>query len=390
MDDDTDTQESQTHTHFSRRAMLALSGAGLAALAGCSGGGGDDPTSTTDTTGTTTATTTTTEQTTTTTRTTEQKSIEELKGEYSCPSPNRDPDIVVAQDGSGDHETVQAAIDAVPERTAEETVVYIKSGRYKEKLKISRSKLNTTFVGESATETVLTYDDHADKTNDRGMELGTGGSASFAITAPDFTAVNLTIENAAEPVAQAVAARVEADRALFSNCRFLGNQDTLYTLSAERQYYHDCYIEGDVDFIFGAATAYFEDCELFCKPDGGYVTAASTPQDANFGYVFNNCEFTAAEGTADDSYYLGRPWRSYARTVVMNSYLGDHIHPAGWDNWGEPAKEETATYKEYQNEGPGYTPEERVEWAGELSNYMASKHSDLEDVLDDWNPARCL
>jgi len=388
---------------LSRRRVLAFAGTGLTTgLAGCSGGGGDttategDGSTATPTatpaaapTATPSATATETATATPTAEPTETPAISDVVGDYQCGSVDAEPDITVAQDGSGDHETVAAAIEAVPDRSREETVVSIGPGRYYEKLTVPRSKVNLTLVGAGPTETVLTYDDHADKTDEQGNAIGTGGSASFSAAPPDFTAANLAFENDAEPVAQAVAAKVEGDRSLFRNCRFLGNQDTLYTIAPVRQYYRDCYIEGDVDFIFGAATAYFENCEIFCKPDGGYVTAASTPQSADYGYVFNNCEVTA-DGAPDDSYYLGRPWRPYARTVFMNSTLGDHVAPAGWDNWGEPAKEETANYAEYENEGPGYAPDQRVDWAKQLSDFLAQQYADPAEVLDGWDPTACF
>jgi len=396
MDSSSGGDDGRSNARFSRRRMLALAGVTLASgVAGCSGGGSDDGTDTpadTDGGSPTPGPTPTATQTATATPTdagTATPKLSDLVGEYRCADVDADPDIVVAKDGSGDVETVDEAIEEAPARDPSGTLIYVEAGRYYEKLEVPRSKINLTLVGAGPTETVLTYDDHAEKTDDQGNALGTGGSASFATSAPDFTAANLAFENDAEPVAQAVAARVAGDRSLFRNCRFLGNQDTLYTIAPVRQYYRDCYIEGDVDFIFGAATAYFENCELFCKDDGGYVTAASTPRSADYGYVFNNCEVTA-DGAADDSYYLGRPWRPYARTVFMNSTLGDHVHPEGWHNWDDPGKEETATYAEYNNEGPGYTPDQRVEWATELSDYLAGQHEDPEEVLDGWTPEACF
>lgn len=298
-------------------------------------------------------------------------------------------DIAVADDGSGDYETVQAAIDAVPDRDPSETVVRIEAGRYEEKLVLPAEKTNVTFVGAGAEETVLTYDDHADVTDENGEEIGTTGSSSFFVNGDGFTARNVTFENDADHVAQAVAVRVDADRAVFENCRFVGWQDTLYTYGEDtRQYYRECYIEGRVDFVFGWATAVFEDCEIFCVGDKGYITAASTPEESDYGYVFTDCEVTG--DAPSNSFYLGRPWRPYAKTVFMHCSLDDHIKPAGWHNWRDPDNEETAAYAEYENSGPGSVPEERVEWADRLTDAEAAEHTSLETVFDGWDPTTRL
>lgn len=297
-------------------------------------------------------------------------------------------DFVVAKNGDGDFETVQAAIDAVPDFRDNETQILIENGQYEEKLVLPTSKTNVTFVGEDVSETVLTYKDYNGKLNRFGEEIGTSGSSSIFLFGDGFTARDLTFQNSAGRVGQAVAVRVDSDRAVFENCRFLGNQDTLYTHGRDsRQYYRDCYIEGTVDFIFGWATAVFHGCEIVCKGDSGYVTAASTPKEKAFGYVFDDCRVTG--DSPENSFYLGRPWRPHARTVFMNSYLGTHIEPEGWHNWDEPAKEETAFYAEYQNDGPGYVPEKRDSWSHQLTDDEAADYT-LRNVLDGWDPReRC-
>jgi pectinesterase len=248
-------------------------------------------------------------------------------------------------------------------------------------------------VGAGPEETILTYDDHADKTDSEGDPLGTAGSASFVVDGQDVTVKELTVRNDAQADIQAVAARVDANRAIFVNCRFIGEQDTLYTRNADaNQYYTDCYIEGEIDFIFGAATAYFEGCEVFCIGFSGYATAASTEEGEDYGYVFNNCEITG-ENTSFPSYYLGRPWKPYAQTVFLNTEMDDHIHPEGYDPWDEedqPDKTETAYYAEYNNSGPGYTPDERVDWAHILSESEAQPYLSPETVLDGWDPTTRL
>lgn len=293
-------------------------------------------------------------------------------------------DFVVAQDGSGDFTTVQKAIMAVPDFRKNETTIFIKKGVYKEKLILPDSKTNVTFVGEDVEETILTYDDYASKTNRFGEELGTTGSSSFFLFGDNFTAYNITFENSAGDVGQAVALRVNGDKAVFVNCRFLGFQDTLYTNGSDsRQYYVDSYIEGATDFIFGASTAVFDHCEIFCKPGGSYITAASTPEENEFGYVIMNSRITG--NAANESYYFGRPWRSYAQVVIMNSYLETIIKPEGWHNWNEPDREETVLYAEYKNSGPGFQPDQRVPWAKQLTDEEAEKYT-LENIFGGWNP----
>jgi len=293
-------------------------------------------------------------------------------------------DFVVAKDGSGDFTTVQAAIDAVPDFRDEETIIFIKRGIYKEKLILPTSKTSVTFIGEDVEETILTYDDYASKKNRFGEEMGTTGSSSFFLFGDGFTAYNITFQNAAGPVGQAVAVRVDSDRAVFVNCRFLGFQDTLYTHGQNsRQYYKYCYIEGKTDFIFGSSTAVFDSCLIFCKKGGSYLTAASTDKGKKFGYVIMNSRITG--NAPAESYYLGRPWRPYAKVVVMNTYLDNHIKPKGWHNWGDPEKEKTVFYAEYQNKGPGFQPKNRVSWSYQLSDKEASSYT-LVQIFDGWNP----
>ena len=297
-------------------------------------------------------------------------------------------DIVVAKDGSGNYEKVQDAIDSVPSGKQSETRVFIRNGRYKEKLRLPSDKTNVTFVGESAQNTILTYDDNHYTKDNSGEPLGTSGSSSFFVNGDDFTARDLTFQNGSEPIAQAVAVRINGDRAVFENCLFIGNQDTLYTHGHDsRQYYKECYIEGDIDFIFGWSTCLFEECHIHCKSDGGYVTAASTEQEKDFGYIFKRCNVTS--DAADDSYYLGRPWRPYAQVVFMHSFLGDHIKPVGWKHWNDEQNPESAYYAEYENSGPGYTPEQRADWSHQLTRKQAEQYT-AENILNGWNPRRRL
>lgn len=289
--------------------------------------------------------------------------------------------LTVAKDGSGDFKTVQEAIQAVPDFRKVVTTIFIKNGVYKEKLNLSASKRMVRLVGESVEKTILTYDDYAAKKNTFGEAQGTSGSSSFYIYGEDFSAENITFENSSGPVGQAVALWIAGDKAKFTNCRMLGFQDTLYTYGAgSRQYFNHCYIEGTVDFIFGSATAVFDGCEIFCKTQG-YVTAASTPDTAKYGYVFLNCKITG--NAPDHSFYLGRPWRPFAKTVFINCAMGSMIKAEGWNNWGKESNEKTAYYAEYKNKGKGANAAERVKWAYQLTDAEAKEYT-LERIFRDW------
>ena len=293
-------------------------------------------------------------------------------------------DFVVAKDGSGDYTSVQEAINAVPDFRKNQTSIFIKKGVYKEKLTLPASKTNVKFVGEDVKTTILTYDDYASKKNRFGEEMGTTGSTSFYVFGDDFTAENITFENSSGPVGQAVAVRIDGDKVMFRNCRFLGFQDTLYPHGEKsRQYYKDCYIEGTTDFIFGWSTAVFDNCEIYSKKGGNYITAASTLPETAYGFVFLNCRLTGDAPAS--SVYLGRPWRPYAKTVFLNCYLGNHIKPEGWHNWNKPDAEKTSYYAEYNSKGPGANPGNRVNWAHHLPREEAQKYT-LEQIFGDWVP----
>ncbi len=199
--------------------------------------------------------------------------------------------LTVAADGSGQFRTVEEAIMTAPSgsRTSP-VIIHLKPGTYKELIYVQREKRFLHLMGEDPQKTVLTYDLNANLTNFNGKPIGTFRTPSTTIDADDFTAENITFENSAGAVGQALAIRVDGDRAVFRNCQFLGWQDTIL-LNRGRQYFKNCYIAGHVDFIFGAATAWFEKCHIHCLGDG-YITAASTPADQPFGFVFSNCKIT--------------------------------------------------------------------------------------------------
>ena len=297
----------------------------------------------------------------------------------------RQYDYVVAQDGSGDFFTVQEAVNAVPDfRKNVRTTILVRKGTYKEKIIIPESKINISLIGEDGT--ILTNDDFANKKNVFGENMGTSGSSSCYIYAPDFYAENITFENSAGPVGQAVACFVSADRAYFKNCRFLGFQDTLYTYGKQsRQYYEDCYIEGTVDFIFGWSTAVFNRCRIHSKGDG-YVTAPSTDKGKKYGYVFYDCRLTSDKEVA--KVYLSRPWRPYAQAVFVRCELGKHILPEGWHNWGKRENEKTVFYAEYGSKGAGANPQARAAFSRQLKNLKGYEPVTVLAGDDGWNPVR--
>lgn len=300
--------------------------------------------------------------------------------------PKKAYDIVVDSKGTGDFTTVQAALNSVAFSKNTETKIFVKNGIYKEKLEVPLNKNNISLIGESKEKVILTYDDYASKKNTLGENIGTSGSASFIVTGDNFKAQNITFENSSGPVGQAVAVRVDGDRIIFDNCKFLGFQDTLYPRSTtSRQYYKNCYIEGTVDFIFGASTAVFDQCEIFAKAGGGYLTAASTDEKNPYGLVFLNCKLTT--NSANDSYYLGRPWRNFAKTVFIKCEMGAHIKAEGWHNWGKPEAETTTFYGEYQSTGAGGNTASRVSWAHALTLEQLTNQYTLKAIFKDWIPA---
>lgn len=320
--------------------------------------------------------------------------------------------MVVAKDGSGDFIKVQDAIDAVAENNSERVVIHIKSGVYKEKLFINKSFI--TLIGESSENTILTYDDYADKIMEDGEKMGTFRSYSTFVGGDDFSAENITFENSAgsgEKVGQALAIYADGDRCKFKNCRFLGAQDTIFTgplppapiiagsfkgpreneaRRNSRQYYENCYIKGDVDFIFGSATVLFNKCEIFAndrnKDVNGYLTAASTPQNVKYGYVFIDCKLTS--DAKRETYYLGRPWREHANVVFINCFMGEHIKAEGWHNWNKVQYEHLFRYGEYNSYGPGAVLNKRAAFSKVLSDEEVKQYS-IKNVLsgvDGWNP----
>jgi pectinesterase len=292
---------------------------------------------------------------------------------------------VVAADGSGKFKSVQEAIDAAPAGSVIPYVIYVKKGIYKGPFTIPAEKRFIHLVGEDWDTTVLSGDLGAKKPGDDGQPIGTFKTASVNINADDFCAENLTFENTYGVGSQALAVHAVGDRGVFKRCRLLGWQDTIL-INAGRHYFNRCYIAGHVDFIFGAGTAFFEKCVIDCRSKG-YVTAASTPEDRKFGFVFSNCRITGESGSGNKT-YLGRPWRPFAAVAFLNTEMSEVVQPAGWDNWRNPANEKTARYAEYKSTGPGANPATRVSWSKQLTDEEAKPFA-LENVLggkDGWNP----
>jgi len=295
-------------------------------------------------------------------------------------------DATVAPNGDGQFKSVQDAINAAPQTTSRTKpwVIHIKPGIYKELIYVQREKRFISLVGDDAEKTILTYNLNANMLGPDGKVIGTFRTASTMIDADDFTAENLTFENSAGPVGQALAIRIEGDRVAFRKCRFLGWQDTILA-NRGRHYFADCYIAGHVDFIFGGATAFFERCHIHCLRNG-YITAASTPTEQPFGFVFSHCKITGE--TEEVQTYLGRPWRDFASVIFLNTEMSGVVRPVGWYNWDKPAREKTSRYAEYKSIGPGARKEARVLWSRQLSGTEARTIT-AEKVLggsDRWNP----
>lgn len=293
----------------------------------------------------------------------------------------RQDTIVVSRDGTGNFRTLQEAIESARAFMDYTVTIYVRNGVYKEKVIVPSWVENIDIIGEDRDKTIITYDDHANIN-----KMGTFRTYTVKVEGSDITFKNLTIENNAAQLGQAVALHTEGDRLKFINCRILGNQDTIYTgAKFTRLYFKDCYIDGTTDFIFGPSTALFEDCIIHSKRNS-YVTAASTPKEAKYGYVFKHCKLTAEPGV--DKVYLGRPWRPYAYTLFVECELGKHIVSAGWHNWGKQSNEETARYMEYKNTGEGANASERVAWSKQLTKKEAEAVTvdAIFRTQSNWNP----
>lgn len=304
-----------------------------------------------------------------------QQVIDEYPGWYA----KWHPALIVAADGSGDCRTVQAAFDKC---VAGETV-FIRPGVYREKLVLGAGKDHITVIGDDAVTTVLTYADHPGMVLPNGDSVNTRNSYSVRIDASDVLMRDICIRNdAGFGAGQSVGLEARGDRLVFEHCRIIGNQDILFLNSdSSRQYYRDCYIEGTTDFIFGSATAWFERCQIHSKKNS-HVTAASTPQEHSYGFVFDSCRLTG--DTSLHRVSLGRPWRPYSSVVYLHCWLGPQILPDGWANWNKTDNDKTARYSEFDSQGPGANPTGRVPWSHQLSAAEAAKIT-FSNVFGNWN-----
>lgn len=295
--------------------------------------------------------------------------------------------ITVDQKGNGDFTTIQKAINSIRDLGPAEALIKIKPGTYYEKIVIPSSKHKITLEGESKNNTIITYNDFSGKPNIFNEKMTTFNSYTVLVMADDIKISNLTIQNNSCNQGQAVALHVEGDRFVMINSDILGCQDTLYSATNHsRQYFENCHIEGTTDFIFGQATAVFKNCTIKSLSDS-YITAAATEINRKYGFVFLHCTLVAKDGVS--KVYLGRPWRPYAKTVFINTEMGKHILPEGWNPWkGDkmfPDKEKTAYYAEYGSKGEGGNTSKRIHWSHQLTSKDLKNYT-LEKILDGWNP----
>lgn len=276
--------------------------------------------------------------------------------------------FTVAKDGTGDYKYIQDAIDAMRAYPLQPITLYIKNGVYNEKILLPTDNTDVIFIGESVEKTIITFNDYSG----RG-KLNTFTSYTAKISGNRFIAENITFANSAGPVGQALALYVDADKAVFKNCRFLGNQDTIFlTGENSRQYFVDCFIEGTTDFIFGPATAVFQRCTIRCKSNS-YITAANTTKGKKFGFVFLDCAIKADSSVT--RIFLGRPWRAFSKTAFIHCVLPKEIAPQGWNNWSNPENENTVLYAEYKNTAEGSNTNGRVSWSKQLTDKEASAYT---------------
>ncbi|MBP6865524.1 MAG: family 43 glycosylhydrolase [Candidatus Didemnitutus sp.] len=295
-------------------------------------------------------------------------------------------DAVVAADGSGDYRSLQEAISAAPMRAPAAGALWrilVRPGVYEERIYVQRERGRMHIRGEDAARTVIRYHLHAGVVGEDGKPIGTFRTPTVHIDADDMIWENLTLANTAGPVGQALALRADGDRLQFRGCRFLGWQDTVL-LNRGRHYFEQCYIEGHVDFIFGAATAWWQDCHIHVLRDG-YITAASTPAEQPHGFVFADCRITGEEGART---YLGRPWRDYAATVFLRTTMTGAVRPEGWHNWKKLHAEHTARYAEHGSRGAGANDAARVPWARRLTESEAAVLTPAAVLggADGWDP----
>ncbi len=305
---------------------------------------------------------------------------------FNCLLGNAQKKWVVASDGSGKFKSIQAALDAVPVDNKKRIIIDVRPGIYKELVIVDARKNFVTIRGEKKENTIITFNNHAGTKLENGDTLNTWTCATMFVYGNDFEAENITVQNdAGMKAGQAVALRIEGNRAAFYNCAMVGFQDVLFLSgSGVKQYFKNCYIEGTTDFIFGASTAIFDSCHIHSKKNS-HVTAASTNSIIPYGFVFRNCELTADSSLNKVS--LGRPWSPTASVTYLNCKMDKHIIAEGWNNWKNPANEATARFAEYNSSGAGANSALRVKWSKQLTE-EESKNYTTEKIFGQWNPIR--
>lgn len=288
--------------------------------------------------------------------------------------------FIVSLDGTGDYTSIQEAVTACGAFSKETKTIFIKDGIYNEKVLVDSFHSNIVIVGESKSKTIIVNSDYAGKNG-----FGTFTSYTLKILGDYIQIKNLTVENNAGKVGQAVALHVEGDYFIAENCQLLGNQDTLYASGkSKRQYFKDCFISGTTDFIFGAATVIFYQCVIHSKTNS-FITAANTPKENKYGFVFIKCNLTAESHV--NKVYLGRPWRSYAKVVFINCNMGKHILAEGWHNWDKPEREKSVFYAEYGTKGAGANSNARVDWSHQLTDLEIEEYTvdNIFKIESTWN-----
>jgi pectinesterase len=294
---------------------------------------------------------------------------------------------IVAADGSGQFRSVQEAVNDAPQTCSASSpwTIRVLPGTYRELVYVQREKRFVRLVGRDPARTIISYDLRASMPGSDGKQIGTFRTPTLWIDADDFEVDGLTIENSAGPVGQALALRVDGDRVIFRKCRFLGWQDTILA-DRGRQYFGDCTIQGAVDFIFGGATALFDSCDITCV-GSGYITAASTPEGQEYGFVFSGCRISGVPGSQT---YLGRPWRPYADVIFLNTRMSEVVRPSGWHNWNKPERERTSRFAEFGSTGAGADAAARVPWARTLTAAEAAAVTPQRvlSAADGWRPQK--
>lgn len=302
---------------------------------------------------------------------------------------NPKPDVVVAKDGTGDVTTIKEAIAKVPKKSATRFIIYVKAGEYREQLILDKSFWNLMIYGDGKEKTIISFDDNfIDGTR-------TFDTATFAIAGRNFIAKDLTFKNTAGASKhQAVAVRSGSDRSVFYRCSFDGFQDTLYAHS-NRQFYRECDITGTIDFIFGNAAVVFQNCNILPRqpmPNQFVTITAQGKKDPNqnTGISIQNCVMSPLDNLTAPT-YLGRPWKNFSTTVIMNSQIGAFLAPKGWIEWTPNVEPPNSIfYAEYQNMGPGSRVDQRVKWVGfkpTISSNQASQYTVQSFIQGDvWLP----